>query len=304
MRSLLSVVPIVALVTACAPPGDGAMVVEGTSDSEGLTASEITRILAVANRATLAQLDVGAGLDRRAAEGIVTRRDGGDRTLGTADDDRFDTLAELDAVPWVGAAALQDLLVYADEEEVSEKLCLIISEYIEAAEIYYKAIELFNCGTSPVDLSTIGVCLVRNADTTCTVTGKLSAATLAPGAVWGVCRRKEFSHLGATPYITRECDDELPGVMTHNGDDRLLVFHDVDGDAAFARDEDEPLDAFGVVTQVPSGKWWADRVLRRCDLTPFDGFTGTTFFAADRFTQHTRGAQEHYGTPPAAGGCP
>lgn len=290
----------------CAPAGAVHVDDDGAeSDATALTAEEAQLVLQVANTATRDVLDHDVGLDRRAADGIVLRRDGADGVAGTADDAPFATIAELDAVPYVGPAALDALLAWAEANEDASAPCLVISEYIEGAELYYKAIELYNCGSSPIDLSTIGVCLVRNADASCTLTGKLSDETLAPGDVWGVCRRKEFTTPNAgTPYITRACDDELPGVMTHNGDDRLLVFSDDDGDGRFDRDRDRALDAFGHVPVRPTGAWWADRVLRRCDLTPFDGWDGGPFYADDRFTRHGRYQQEHFGTPPAPGGCP
>src|SRR5512134_454151 len=46
-----------------------------------------------------ASLKSGAGITSRAAGNIVKHRDGADGAAGTADDDKFDTLAELDAVP-------------------------------------------------------------------------------------------------------------------------------------------------------------------------------------------------------------
>ena len=86
--------------------------------------------------------------------------------------------------------------------------------------------------------------------------------------------------------------------MNFNGDDRLLVFHDVDGDGAFDQSDDSALDAFGAVSQVPSGYWWANMLLRRCDLTPVDGLAATSFYASDYYTQHPSGSGGDYGTPP------
>ena len=58
-------------------------------------------MLEVANEATFEQLDVDAGLDRRAAENIVDARP-------------IETLAELDAVSYVGPSALQKILAFAE----------------------------------------------------------------------------------------------------------------------------------------------------------------------------------------------
>jgi phosphatidylserine/phosphatidylglycerophosphate/cardiolipin synthase-like enzyme len=61
------------------------------------------------------ELDDDARLNAKAADGIIDHRNGPDGEPGTADDDRFDDLAELDAVPFVGQTALSQLLAYAIE---------------------------------------------------------------------------------------------------------------------------------------------------------------------------------------------
>jgi len=53
------------------------------------------------------------GLTVRAAANIVAHRDGADASCGTPDDDPFDTVSELDGVPYVGTAALDALRAYA-----------------------------------------------------------------------------------------------------------------------------------------------------------------------------------------------
>ena len=59
---------------------------------------------------TAATLKSGAGITSRVAGNIVKHRNGADGVAGTADDDRFDTLAELDAIPYVGPATLNALV--------------------------------------------------------------------------------------------------------------------------------------------------------------------------------------------------
>jgi hypothetical protein len=99
---------------AAAPPdassadhADTAGIAEGTRDAIG--------ILRVANQAHLLELtDPAKGnLRLRAAEAIVAFRLGDDEIEGTADDGRFDTLAKLDAVPYVGPAEFLALLRFA-----------------------------------------------------------------------------------------------------------------------------------------------------------------------------------------------
>jgi phosphatidylserine/phosphatidylglycerophosphate/cardiolipin synthase-like enzyme len=65
---------------------------------------------------TAATLKSGAGVSTRVANNIVKHRDGADGVAGTADDDKFDTLAELDAIPYVGPATLNALLERARDK--------------------------------------------------------------------------------------------------------------------------------------------------------------------------------------------
>jgi phosphatidylserine/phosphatidylglycerophosphate/cardiolipin synthase-like enzyme len=64
---------------------------------------------------TAATLKAGAHITIRVARNIVAHRDGADATPGTDDDNRFDTLGELDAIPYVGPATLQALIDLAKQ---------------------------------------------------------------------------------------------------------------------------------------------------------------------------------------------
>lgn len=69
-------------------------------------------VLAMVNDASFADvafLDDGLMLDARAAERIVSHRQGADGFDGTADDDIFGSVTELDAIPYVGESALEAL---------------------------------------------------------------------------------------------------------------------------------------------------------------------------------------------------
>lgn len=95
-------IPALLILAACGPDGDPAAegdaavrLEEGSPDAIG--------VLAMLNDAstTVAVLDIDAKLDSRAAKNLIAHRDGGDP---------FGSVAEVDAVPWVGDATL-DLLV-------------------------------------------------------------------------------------------------------------------------------------------------------------------------------------------------
>jgi hypothetical protein len=109
-RSPLLLLP--ALAAGCALAGDDAAsvqgeLVDGSPESIG--------VLAFLNSptTTVTVLDDDVPLDRRAATKLVAHRDGADGVAGTADDDRFDTVREVDDVPYVGETALRALAAYA-----------------------------------------------------------------------------------------------------------------------------------------------------------------------------------------------
>lgn len=64
------------------------------------------------------ELDGEASLNATAAANIIAHRDGPDAAPGTADDDLFDSVAELDAVSGVGPSALDAILAYARDKGV------------------------------------------------------------------------------------------------------------------------------------------------------------------------------------------
>jgi DNA uptake protein ComE-like DNA-binding protein len=81
-----------------------------SGDGESISVSKdllSTGVLAFLNgpEATFEVLDDDVGLDVRAARGIVRHVRGRDTLLGTRDDNPFDTIEELDAVPYVGQVA-------------------------------------------------------------------------------------------------------------------------------------------------------------------------------------------------------
>lgn len=82
---------------------------EGTPEAIG-----VLRMLAEPST-DLEALDHVAGLDRRAAENLLAHRDGPDGIYeeGAGDDQPFGSIAEVDAVSWVGPSALSKLLAFA-----------------------------------------------------------------------------------------------------------------------------------------------------------------------------------------------
>jgi len=86
-----------------------------TTDAIAGTPDELA-LLRFLNDASTTQsiLDVQVALDSRAATNLIAHRNGPDGMLGTADDNLFDSSAEVDAVPYVGASAMAKLTAYAN----------------------------------------------------------------------------------------------------------------------------------------------------------------------------------------------
>lgn len=108
----LALIALASTLVGCAAIDDEtataeSSIVEGSPEARGVLA------LLADRTTTVARLDVDVMLDRRAAVNLVAHRDGADGVAGTADDDAFDSIAEVDAVPYVGPAALEHLRAYA-----------------------------------------------------------------------------------------------------------------------------------------------------------------------------------------------
>lgn len=175
--------------------------------------------------------------------------------------------------------------------------CLIISEYIEGSS-NNKALELYNCGSQPIDLSKVGICNYSNASTTCFRTSMLTGAgMLAPDAVFGACNGGLNMGLVTNPGA---CSAVVPAVE-HNGDDRLLVFTDTDASGGYNMG-DEIMDAFGQLTVRPNGTPWADKTFRRCNWTPFDG--AGAFDLMLYYSTHGVDDFSDFGIKPSAMSCP
>lgn len=113
------------LIAACttAPDEDGRddrfTDSSGKADTGGITdgSPDAIAVLHVANTASSEVLREaapdGVGLSDRTADALLDLRLGDDGVPGTADDGHFDTLAQLDAVPYIGPVAFGKFLAYA-----------------------------------------------------------------------------------------------------------------------------------------------------------------------------------------------
>ncbi|CAN0593261.1 unnamed protein product, partial [Laminaria digitata] len=189
--------------------------------------------------------------------------------------------AALDALPYVGPSARSRRLAYAQGAPAPSPPCLIISEYLEGAGQYNKAVEVHNCGAQPIPLARYGLCLARNDDTTCAAHARFDAPELAAGAVWLACRKATGHPASTDPAapIKQFCDQQMSSVMNFNGNDRVVLFEDLDDDGRMGA-ADRVVDAMGVVDQPMTAYALQDILLRRCDFRP----QGIEAFDLSRFT--------------------
>jgi DNA uptake protein ComE-like DNA-binding protein len=117
MKSLKTVAFLAVLAAGCGVPDEAGITQDDTtSGGAPLTFSpaQTAQILNLVNDpATDLQTLQGAGLSETAARSIVSKRDGKDAVYPSTDDTFFDTLAQLDAAPYVTGTVLQKLATYA-----------------------------------------------------------------------------------------------------------------------------------------------------------------------------------------------
>ena len=182
--------------------------------------------------------------------------------------------------------------------------CLIISEYIEGSGRHNKAIELYNCGGTTLDLSNYGICTAFNSSTTCTQSRKITTTSvmLQPQQVFGVCNSKTGSSGDPVAGIKNNCDETASSVINFNGNDRLMLFEDKMSNGNFDMAQDPVVDMFGQLSMPPSQSPWSDETLRRCNLKPYLGMKA--FNKKDYFTTHPKNDASDYGSGPSQASCP
>jgi hypothetical protein len=117
MRKMVSLLVATTAATGCiasdeSPDGidEDAGIAAGKADGS-LTECQLAAIVAYLNTAELTvEALEEAGVHSRASENLMKHRAGADGAVGTEDDDAFDTIEEVDAVPYVGRTALAQLV--------------------------------------------------------------------------------------------------------------------------------------------------------------------------------------------------
>lgn len=125
----LSIVPVAACTGSEAVEDSRDGTFAGKADDFGISESspEARGVLRVANELSRTALSDDVGLAKLAVDGIIAFRVGDDDELGTEDDPVIATLAELDRIPYVGAAAFDKLLAYAQGNGYIQSADVILS---------------------------------------------------------------------------------------------------------------------------------------------------------------------------------
>lgn len=179
--------------------------------------------------------------------------------------------------------------------------CLIISEYIEGGGNDNKALEIYNCGTTDLELSNFGVCLRNNATSPCAQSLILPTQTLAPGSVHALCKSSAGDASAELQTVCGEATSTISAsVINHNGDDSFFIFEDTDASNGY-NSGDKIMDVFGQLTGQP-GSIWKDQTYRRCDFTPYDG--SATFDVDALYLTFPKDDASDFGIPPTEGCTP
>ena len=163
LRSIFALVTAASLISGCVEDeiedGESDAFPAGKADGgidEG--SPEAKAVLALVNDTALdaADLRAGARVTARVAGNITKKRDGADAQAGTADDDTFDTLAELDAVPYVGPATLNALLEMARDRGLlvtGAKITAIFSPQVGADTHNAKIAQMIRGARTSIDIA-------------------------------------------------------------------------------------------------------------------------------------------------------
>lgn len=152
------------------------------------------------------------------------------------------------------------------ELPVSEH-CARLAGYLEG-EGFDKAVTVSSCQGAPIPSGALGLCLEANAshlglgvpcEQSVMITSELDGFMTQP---WAVC------HADISDLWSASCDQLTDRALNFNGDDRVLLFQDLDGDQRFTMGRDALLDWVGTLGRQPAGRPWADVVLLRRDMSP------------------------------------
>src|SRR5687768_14347483 len=143
-RALFALVLLGCVDSESSPDGIDEPGIDGKADGTQLSECESGKVLELLNGGISAADLERAGVHARAAKELVAHRDGADAQFGTADDDAYDSIDEIDEVAYVGRTA------FAQLQAAVAARCLP-DPYTDARDVT-KAVIMFAPGTpAPTD---------------------------------------------------------------------------------------------------------------------------------------------------------
>lgn len=125
----------------------------GKADGSDYTDCELGAVVSWLNEGTSVAALIDAGVHTRAARNLVAHRDGADATFGTADDDLFDDIHEVDAVSYVGPVAIQELVDAVDARCATGRTQVIFSPQPYASSHLAKVVQLIDGAHRSLDIA-------------------------------------------------------------------------------------------------------------------------------------------------------
>ena len=113
------------------------------------------------------------------------------------------------------------------------------------------------------------ICLLERSSSSCKTTIPLLDVLVPPKDVFSLCQAIEGASNDPVADIRRHCEQKSRN-LKFNGDDRIVVFKDLDKDNQWGR-EDLVMDVLGPLDRPLQGFHLKDVVLSRCRLEPYDG---------------------------------
>lgn len=129
------------------------VVAGGKADGSDFSACELGAVVGWLNEGTSVEGLIEGGVHTRAARNLVAHRDGADALFGTADDDLFDDIEEVDDVYYVGPVAIEQLVAFVETRCARGHTEVIFSPQAYDESHLARVRELIDGATRSVDIA-------------------------------------------------------------------------------------------------------------------------------------------------------
>ena len=154
----------------------------------------------------------------------------------------------------------------APSAPVAEPHCARLAGYLEG-EAFDKALSVTLCTERSAPALSFGLCLEANGERL--REGEPCQKSVMIDAALSPSQRSPLviCHPDISEPLRGRCELFDDRALGFNGDDRVILFQDLNGDQQFTLGVDLVVDWIGQLGQQPAGRPWAERLLLRRDLT-------------------------------------